>query len=293
MGVACTLCPRCCNVPRPGGYCGASAELEVASVCLHRGEEPPISGTAGIVNIFFQHCNLRCIFCQNWQITEGDEGERHTVESLADLIVSHRSPMVGFVTAAHYAYAVPSIVEEVRRLGFNPVIVYNSSGYESVETLRNLEGYVDVYLPDLKYMDAGLAAAYSNAPDYPEVASAAIMEMKRQVGASLKLDSDGMAYRGLLVRHLVLPGAVDNACRCLQWMADNLSPSVGVSLMAQYFPPRPGLPAPLDLPLLQEEYDAALACLDSLPFTKVWTQSLCAQQSYRPDFTRQNNPFES
>lgn len=298
MNDECTLCPRRCGVPRGEGFCGAPAELRVASVCLHRGEEPPLNP---IVNVFFEHCNLQCIYCQNWQISVRGErlkvkGERYSVENLADTIISHlsplTSPLIGFVTAAHYIDRIPAIVDEIRRRGFSPTIVYNSGGYESVEALRTLEGYVDVYLPDLKYMDADLASRYSHAPDYPQVAIAALLEMRRQVGGSLKTGDDGIAYRGMLVRHLVLPGATQNAIDCLDWLADNMPPSTGISLMAQYFPPQPDLPAPLDRRLTQQEYDLVVDHLGTLPFSKIWTQELCAQDNYRPDFSINGNPFE-
>lgn len=306
-GEVCTLCPRRCGVPRGKGFCGAGREPEVASVCVHRGEEPPISGKDGIVNIFFSNCNLKCIYCQNWQISSQphpqsisreEMGVDCIVEDVCRLLTSTYKrgdggeALLGFVTAAHYVYAVPQIVAAVRRRGFSPTVVYNSSGYESVEALRTLEGCVDVYLPDLKYMDSRLAADYSHAPDYPEVACAALAEMKRQVGASLKLDDEGVAYRGMLVRHLVLPGAVDNSLRCLDWLADNMPLSLNLSLMAQYFPPCPDLPSPLDRTITADEYAAVLSHAEALGFSNIWSQELGANSNYRPDFSRQGNPFE-
>jgi putative pyruvate formate lyase activating enzyme len=166
-------------------------------------------------------------------------------------------------------------------------VVYNSGGYESVETLRSLEGLVDIYLPDFKYMDADLARDYSHASDYPEVAQAALREMRRQVGGSLKVDEDGRAYRGLIVRHLVLPGHVDNSLQCLDWLADFMPFGLHLSLMAQYFPPRPGLPAPLNRCITMEEYAAVVAHAEELDLTDCWIQELEA-----PDFNNEN-PFES
>ena len=308
----CAICPRRCNLPRGEGFCGAPWEPQVASVCLHRGEEPPLNP---IVNIFFSGCNLQCIYCQNWQISDKGErlkvkGESYSVETLVDAIAFHlwlhkvadhsspftshfSTPLLGFVTAAHYVHLVRPIVEALReKTTPNFTVVYNSSSYESVEALRSLEGVVDIYLPDLKYMDSALAARYSHAPDYPAVAAAAIAEMRRQVGATLKVDDSGTAYRGLLVRHLVLPGALDNTRRCLEWLADNLPPTLSLSLMAQYFPPRPGLPAPLDRTLTPAEYDEALAIADRLGFLNVYTQQLDSTANYRPDFQRGGHPFE-
>lgn len=296
----CTLCPRRCGVRRAvtPGFCGAGDAVEVSSVCLHRGEEPPLNP---IVNVFFSHCNLQCIYCQNWQISgrEGS-GERYSAEALADRIASlfaqfpaQRQPMLGLVTAAHYADRLPAIIEAVRERGFAPTVVYNSGGYESVETLRSLEGLVDVYLPDLKYMDGELAARYSHAPDYPEVAAAALTEMKRQVGGGLITDNDGTACRGMIVRHLVLPGAIDNSLQCLEWLADHFNPfTLHLSLMAQYFPPHTGLPAPLDRTLTADEYGAVTTRAEELGFTEGWVQELEARDNYHPDFERKENPFE-
>ena len=295
----CHLCPRHCGVRRAEacGFCGATDALEVSSVCVHRGEEPPLNP---IVNVFFTHCNLQCIYCQNWQISQGNglqvAGYRYTVAELAERIcrlLPESGGMLGFVTAAHYADRLAAIVDEVRHSGLNPTVVYNSGGYESVETLRSLEGVVDIYLPDLKYMDSDIAARYSHAPDYPEVAAAALKEMKRQVGGGLMTDDDGRAYRGIIVRHLVLPGHTDNSLRCLEWLADNFNPfSLHLSLMAQYFPPREDLPAPLNRTLTEEEYRTVTDRAAELCLTEGWTQELTAQDNYRPDFTQENNPFE-
>ncbi|MBQ8703325.1 MAG: hypothetical protein IJ524_02990 [Bacteroidales bacterium] len=299
----CRLCPRACGVERTGarGFCGAGEGLEVGTVCVHRGEEPPLNP---IVNVFFAHCNLQCIYCQNWQISKrAVSGERRveSVDALADRICSlfstlHSplaSPMLGLVTAAHYADRLPALLDAVRRRGCSPTVVYNSSGYESVDTLRSLEGLVDVYLPDFKYMDATLAAAYSHAADYPAVAQAALREMRRQVGAGLKTDEAGRAYRGLIVRHLVLPGAVENSLRCLKWLADEFPFGLHLSLMAQYFPPQPGLPAPLDRTVSTEEYATVVARAEALGLTDGWTQELEARDNYRPDFDNTDNPFDT
>ena len=292
----CTLCPRRCSTERGRGFCGAPEGLQVASVCLHRGEEPPLNP---IVNVFFAHCNLQCIYCQNWQISGGtkskewrEESVDNIAERIAELLPSSDG-MLGLVTAAHYANRLPAIVDALHRHGLEPTIVYNSSGYESVESLRNLEGIVDIYLPDFKYMDHQLAAAYSHAPDYPEVAAVALKEMKRQVGQGLMTDDNGRARRGIIVRHLVLPGAVANSKQCLDWLADNFdSFRLHLSLMAQYFPPRPGLPAPLNRTLNAEEYQAVCDHADALGFTEGWQQELDAQTNYRPDFDADGNPFE-
>lgn len=298
----CRLCPRNCGVDRTHevGFCGAGTDLEAASVCLHRGEEPPIAGPKGILNVFFSYCNLQCVYCQNRQISSPDSvgvsgltgytGIAGLTDRICELL-PHSDGRLGLVTAAHYADRIPALLEAVRSRVPNLIVVYNSSGYERVEALRRLEGLVDIYLPDFKYADANLAKAYSHAPDYPEVAGAALMEMYRQVGSGL-LQQDSVAYRGLLVRHLVLPGGVANAKACLDWMVDHLPLNVHISLMSQYFPPVEGLPAPLDRTLRADEYAEVVDYFYALGFTHGFLQEPGADNCYRPDFTRKDHPFE-
>lgn len=298
----CSLCPRHCEADRTlgEGFCGADQRIEVASVCLHRGEEPPLNP---IVNVFFAHCNLQCIYCQNWQISgrrtaNSPYWEVMDAEGLADRIaplLPQSGGLLGFVSAAHYADRLPAVVEALRARGLAPTVVYNSGGYESLSTLRSLEGIVDIYLPDLKYMDSRLAAAYSHAPDYPTVATLAIEEMARQVGQGLKIDTaTGLAYRGLIVRHLVLPNATANSEQCLRWLADHFQPWVlHLSLMSQYFPPQPDLPAPLNRPLIPNEYAEVKAIAEQLGFDHGWMQELNAANCYRPDFASPIHPFEA
>lgn len=292
---ACTLCPRLCGVDRTitHGFCGAPDGLQVSAVCLHRGEEPPLNP---IVNIFFTHCNLQCIYCQNYQISNQSDSSAiiTDIDSLTDRIcelLPQSGGLLGFVTAAHYTPYIPLILNAMQQRGQRPVTVYNSSGYESVDSLRTLEGLIDIYLPDFKYMDPQLAYAYSQAADYPQVAQAALREMRRQVGSGLKTDADGKAYRGLIVRHLVLPGAVDNSLACLEWLDDEFPFGLHLALMAQYFPPREGLPAPFDRTVTPEEYAVVVNRAESLGLTDGWIQEFEAQNNYRPDFTR-TNPFE-
>ena len=291
----CRLCPHACGVDRTGdrGFCGAGEGLEIGTVCVHRGEEPPLNP---IVNVFFVHCNLQCIYCQNWQISLSRSLSPIGEGELADRICAllpEGGGMLGLVTAAHYADRIPALLDTIHRRGHSPTVVYNSGGYESVDTLRSLEGLVDVYLPDFKYMDAPLAKAYSHAADYPEVAQAALREMRRQVGTGLKTDEAGRAYRGLIVRHLVLPGAVGNSLRCLEWLADEFPFGLHLSLMAQYFPPQPGLPAPLDRTVTAAEYTAVVARAGALGLTDGWIQELEARDNYRPDFDNTDNPFNT
>ncbi len=294
----CQLCPRRCGTDRraAAGYCGAPEQLAVAAVCIHRGEEPPL---AGLVNVFFAHCNLHCIYCQNHAISGRMVNRSYihynTLDTLADRIAAllpQSNGLLGLVSASHYAHLVEPLLQALHLRGMRPTVVYNSSGYERVETLQRLEGLVDIYLPDLKYMDPTLAEACSHAPDYPAVAAAALKEMQRQVGASLKTDERGVAFRGMVVRHLVMPGHVENSLQCLEWLADNFPLSTHLSLMAQYYPPKAGLPAPLDRTLTAGEYALVTDRYTALGFTRGWLQSLDAESHYRPDFNRTDNPFE-
>ena len=234
----CRLCPRNCGVRRTAehgsGVCRMGADPVVARAALHFGEEPCISGTRGSGTVFFSGCSLRCSFCQNRPISREGFGRRITPEQLADIfrrLTDQGAHNINLVTATHFVPAVLRALELYRP----PVpVVYNCGGYESVDTLRMLEGYVDVYLPDLKYMAAGPAQRYSAAADYPEAAQAALLEMARQVGDCV-YDGDGLMQRGMVVRHLILPENTRGAMAALDWLAAHL-PQYPVSLMAQYTP---------------------------------------------------------
>jgi len=297
---ACRLCPRQCGIDRTvgsTGYCRTGAGLAIAAITLHRGEEPAISGVRGICNVFFGHCNLRCRFCQNHQISRNEQAIRgadwplsQVVRAIAAILATGVDRL-GFVSPSHLAPQMVAIIEEVRRHGFRPVIVYNTNGYDRVETLRALEDWVDVYLPDYKYGDPVLAGKLSAAADYPEVAAAALKEMYRQKGNVLHLDDEGMAERGLIVRHLVLPGAVENSLRVLRTLAATLSPRITLSLMSQYQPTEvvAALP-PFNRQLLPQEYGLVVAEMERLGFTNGWLQECASADYYNPDFDR-DSPF--
>lgn len=287
----CTNCPRQCK--EAIGFCGADHALpDAAAVYAHTGEEPPISGSRGISNIFFVHCNLQCCFCQNHEISRAYVDPSHiTLHGLQSIIdataqsLKQTENMVGLVSATQYADLVPQIVEGLHERGLYPTIVYNSNGYESVEKLCDIAPYVDIYLPDFKYSDPDLASRYSNAHNYPEIAGKAIKEMYNQKGSSLPTDDNGLAFRGMIVRHLVLPGRVENSIHCLEWLADNLSTNIHISLMAQYFPPEGiDLPDELNRRLTAEEYDQVVECFYDLGFHRGWVQELSAADNYKPHF---------
>ena len=244
MEILCELCPRRCGKLRgdntPGGVCRSPLLPRVARAAAHYGEEPCIAGKNGTGAVFFTGCNLRCVFCQNVEISRGEGGRSVTVQELREMLLRLRDQgvdSIDLVTGAHY---VPAIVEARSGLTLGVPVVWNSSGYESAETLRELEGLVQVYMPDFKYYDAEAARRYSAAADYPAVAAAAIREMFRQVGPYV-LDESGLMRSGVLIRHLILPGRAEDARDVIDFAADEFPRgSVLFSLMSQYTP-MPGL----------------------------------------------------
>lgn len=256
MEILCELCPRRCGTLRgdntPGGVCRSPLLPRVARAAAHYGEEPCIAGKNGTGAVFFTGCNLRCVFCQNVEISRGEGGRSVTVKELRELLLRLRDQgvdSIDLVTGAHY---VPAIAEALSGLTLGVPVVWNSSGYESAETLRQLEGLVQVYMPDFKYYDAEAARRYSAAADYPAVAAAAIREMFRQVGPYV-LDESGLMRSGVLIRHLILPGRAEDARDVIDFAADEFSRgSVLFSLMSQYTP----MPGTARFPELQKRVTA-------------------------------------
>jgi putative pyruvate formate lyase activating enzyme len=237
----CRLCPRECRVNRLNGevgYCKAPSELMVSSVFPHFGEEAPLVGYHGSGTIFLTHCNLRCIFCQNYDISHLGRGERITSSEMAKVMVRLQElgcHNINFVTPTHYAPQIVASLPEAIEMGFRLPIVYNCSGYEAIEVIRVLEDVVDIYMPDAKYMDERFSKQFSNAPDYPEVLTKVLKEMHRQVG-DLKTNSIGVAERGLLIRHLVMPNGVSSSQMVLKLIAEEISLHSYVNIMDQYRP---------------------------------------------------------
>ncbi len=296
----CRICPRQCGIDRyagPTGFCRTDAGYALASVTLHRGEEPVISGPNGICNVFFGHCNLRCRYCQNFQISRNEtpiKGADWSLATVVDTIIALLDTGVGrlgFVSPSHMVPQMMTIIEAVRNRRYRPVIVYNSNGYDRVATLRQLEELVDVYLPDYKYSDPILAGQWSAAADYPVVAARALREMYRQKGNILHLDDSGLVERGMIVRHLVLPGAVANSLGVLHFLAGELSNRITLSLMAQYRPIAAVADLePLDRRLQPEEYAQVVAEMHRLDFDHGWVQEFASADYYNPDFER-DSPF--
>jgi putative pyruvate formate lyase activating enzyme len=237
----CRLCPRECGINRlegKVGYCGAGAALTVSSIFPHFGEERPLVGQGGSGTIFLTHCNLRCVFCQNYDISHLGSGASITASDLAKAMTRLQEigcHNINFVTPTHYAPQIVASLPGAIERGLRLPLVYNCSGYESVEVIRLLEGIVDIYMPDIKFMDEKYSKRYSNAPDYPEVVKDVLKEMHRQVG-DLTINSKGVAERGLLIRHLVMPGGVASSESVLKFIAEEISVHSYVNLMDQYRP---------------------------------------------------------
>ncbi len=296
---ACESCPRGCGVDRSQGrlgYCRLGPEPAAASICIHKGEEPVISGSLGICNVFFSHCNLQCQYCQNHQISDNrGTAPEHTLPSIVDRIeriLSQGIRGVGFVSPSHCLPVMNGIMRALHERGHEPIYVYNSNGYDRVDKLREMAGDIGVYLPDLKYQDDELAHSLSNVENYSAIACEALKEMYRQKGADLALDETGLAVSGLIVRHLVLPGHVENSKAVLRFIAEELSPDIHISLMSQYHPTEAMKDHPdLSRPLRVEEYNEVLDEFDRLGFHRGWQQQLESTDHYQPDFNKEH-PFE-
>lgn len=283
----CTLCPRRCGAERTdtraGGLCGMPAAPVVARAMLHQWEEPCLVGDHGAGCVFFSGCNLRCCFCQNGTISREGFGKPISVERLREIfreLIAQGAACLDLVTPTHFT---PAILEALEDEEWPVPVVWNCGGYESVETLRLLEGKVQVYLPDLKYALPGPAKRYSGAEDYFDRASAAILEMYRQTGPYVL--EDGRLKRGVVIRHLQLPGELENTRRCIDWVAETFRPGeVLFSLMSQYTP-QPGAKGPLARHVTGAEYRAAVAYMENCGITDGYTQErTSAREEYTPDF---------
>lgn len=274
----CSLCPRKCGAKRKeghSGFCRSADKILIASANLHFGEEPPISGDRGSGTIFFSNCVLSCVFCQNYPISQMGNGREVSLKELIEAMLNLQKKgahNINLVTPTHYAAHIAKALYEAKNSGLKIPIVYNCGGYEAVETLSLLEGLIDIYLPDMKYADNNLALKYSSVADYVENNRAALKEMKRQTG-NLKINSDNIASRGLIIRHLVLPNNLENTKRVLDFIAKEISTGAYISLMAQYHKAYKAdnfkeLSAPLD----KVQYKRAVEYLKFLNLDNGWIQ---------------------
>jgi len=291
----CELCPRRCRVNRLGGqtgYCGVPDRILIAYYGRHYGEEPPISGDMGSGNIFFSSCNLRCIYCQNYQISHTITGREFSIEELAGIFLELERQgchNINLVSPIPYIPMIIPAIEKARSKGLKLPFVYNTNAYENVETIRLLEGFIDIYLPDFKYWNKNIAKRLSDVGDYPEHAQVAILEMKAQVGDLVV--KKGIAEKGLLLRHLVLPNNLAGSRQILAWVLKELGRDTYLSLMSQYYPLHNASQYPMiNRRIKDREYDELIDFLITNGFENVFIQEPESAEEFIPDF-RLHDPF--
>lgn len=287
----CTLCPFKCKVNRNKnelGRCRAGNKIKIGLYSLHYDEEPCISGEKGSGTVFFSDCNLKCEFCQNYKISCESKGEEISIEKLSEIFIEQQNNganNINLVTAVPYIPHILEAIKIAKEKGLNIPILYNTSGYENIETLKMLEGYIDIYLPDFKYYDNDLAMRLSKVKDYKEQTEAAILEMKRQVGENV-YNENGIMQKGIIVRHLVLPNNIQNSKDVLKWIKEKLGSKTTISLMAQYFPTYKALEnKEIDRKLTKEEYEKIENYLYELNLENGYIQDLeDEEEKYVPKF---------
>ena len=283
----CNICPRSCGADREKetGYCGVPWEFKIARAAKHLWEEPPISGTKGSGTVFFSGCSLGCAYCQNYAISHGGEGKIISEERLREIfdeLISSGVHNINLVSPTHY---VPRLKKVLTDYKSKVPVVYNSSGYEKVGSLKSLEGLVDIYLPDLKYVRSDKAKRYSDAEDYFTYASEALIEMKRQCGENI-FDENGIMQKGMIVRHLILPKNTNGSLEVLRWIYDNLGKDTAISLMAQYTPcGKLENISELQRKITRREYEKVVNYALELGFKNIFTQdNTAATEDFIPDF---------
>ncbi len=285
----CTICPRNCKVDRTksAGFCGADYKVKIGLYSLHKWEEPVISGKNGSGTVFFSDCNMKCVFCQNFDISTNHKGKTVTRDELSDIFLKLQdmgAHNINLVTATHYLFDIIPALEKAKIEGLTIPVLYNTSGYEKVDTLKALDGLIDIYMPDFKYWRSEFAEKYSSCPDYPEVAKAAISEMFHQAGKPVI--EDGLMKKGVLVRHLLLPDLLYDAIKITEYLFKSYGDDIYISLMSQYTP----LPQVKSIPSLnkrvgKKEYDSLLKFAENLGVTNAFIQEgEAASESFIPDF---------
>lgn len=276
MMESCALCPRKCGARRldgKHGFCGANAQLEVSAYHPHFGEERPLVGMGGSGTIFLTHCGLRCVFCCNWEISQGGAGKVCSIREMASMMIDLQRQgcvNINFVTPTQFSPHILLAIDEAAKMGLRLPVVYNTCGWERIEILKLLDGVVDIYLPDMKYAEGEMAARYSaGARTYPEETKEAVLEMHRQVGVA-KVETDGLIYRGLMIRHLVMPNNVSGSTKVLDWIAHHLPRDTYVNIMSQYMPLYRAKEFPeIARPITREEYFAVVNYAKQLGFTNL------------------------
>jgi putative pyruvate formate lyase activating enzyme len=294
---SCTLCPHQCRVNRitgKKGFCSAPAEPVISADMPHHGEEPPISGTFGSGTIFFSHCNMKCVYCQNYQISQQHDGAPASIEKLADMMISLQKKgchNINFVSPTIWVPQLISAVLQAEQKGLGIPLVYNTGGYDSVSSLKLLEKIIDIYMPDMRYSNDEMAEKYSGVKDYIRNNRAAVKEMYRQTG-DLFLGSNGTVEKGILIRLLVLPGDAGGVKQTLDFIREELSPETCLSIMAQYHPEyMAGKYPEISRRVFRNEYLAVVNYAKKLGLVNGWTQdyrSLEQEDLFRPDFSKKN-----
>ncbi|MEN6444476.1 MAG: radical SAM protein [Candidatus Cloacimonas sp.] len=293
--LSCNICPRNCGIDRTiqPGFCGVTQNLKVNLVTKHFGEEPPLTGNRGSGTIFFSGCNLRCVFCQNYEISTGGKGKYITEDKLIELMLNLQKEgahNINLVTPTHYTPQIRESLITAKKEGLTIPVVWNSSAYEKVETLQTLKGLIDIYLPDFKYAHKIYAGKYSSALDYPSFALAAIKEMFAQTGL-LEIDQQGIAQQGMIIRLLILPDGLSGCKENLRLLADELNLNITLSLMGQYYPAGKAMNyKELSRGITEKEYQDVVDTALELGFTNIYTQEISHSDVWTPDFS--NAPEE-
>jgi len=296
----CDICPRKCGVSRldgETGFCNSARLPIVSSYCAHHGEEPVLSGTRGSGTVFFGNCNMRCVYCQNYQISQDPESQkRYEIETkalaerflyLQDELGCHN---INLVSPSHFVPQIVRAVLEAVPMGLKLPIVYNTSSYDSLATLTELDGIIDIYLADIRYASDTCSLKYSEVAGYMPRSRVAIKEMQRQVG-DLIVDEQGIAQKGLIVRHLILPENIAGSRDSLRWLVDEVSPNITVSIMSQYYPANLAYLYPeLARKISSQEYDDVIGLVGELGIENGWVQEMDSAEKYRPDFSNEE-PF--
>ncbi len=296
----CDFCPHNCGADRIAGekgYCNLDSSYNVASVTLHRGEEPAVGGPAGICNVFFIHCNMQCVYCQNYQISKNslfDTNKSYDFDALYRIIAGclekNGTNRVGFVSPSHNVPHVIELAERLKKDFPGIVTVYNTNSYEKPEVIKEVARFIDIFLPDFKYFDDKLALKYSKVKNYFSYASKSIAAMLEAKGDPV-FDEDGYMISGVIIRHLILPGETDDSVRVLEYIAGNFGTDVYLSLMSQYYPVLETKFENLNRKLTVDEYEKVTDKLFELGFENGWIQDLESAETYLPDFTKEK-PFE-
>jgi len=285
----CNICPHKCNVNRDisTGKCKASNKIKINIWQLHFGEEPPITGENGSGTIFFSHCNLHCVFCQNYKISYHNSGEEYSPQQLADIMIylqNQKAHNINLVTPSHYTIQIITAIKIAKQNGLSIPIIWNSNGYELTSSIKLLEGLIDIYMPDFKFFDDDNVSKYTSSNNYSYYAKQAIIEMFRQVG-HLKINKQGIATKGLMIRHLIMPSNISSSDKILKWIADNIGHKTYISIMAQYYPTHKAFSFnEISRGINKNEYDNVITIVENLNFENGYIQDISSSSAYTPTF---------